>query len=117
MNEFGLIIGVSIICIVGLVIIINLVKQIDKLEEDVSYFSKQANYYSKESLDRFEQISKLRIDVVELQEINKKLNDSNKKSTSTTKEEAPTQQLNSKETIVAPSTPNNKNRKNYKRKK
>lgn len=75
MDQFNLILGFGILLLTGFVLIISLLRQVHQLEALIEEKTMSVNYYSKESLDRFEDISKLRMELVSLKIDRDKLQD------------------------------------------
>ena len=75
MDQFNLILGFGILLLTGFVLIISLLRQVHQLEALIEEKTMSVNYYSKESLDRFEEISKLRMELVSLRIDRDKLQD------------------------------------------
>lgn len=75
MDQINIIIALAVLFLIGFGTIVALVRQVSQLEESLEERTMSANYYSKESLDRFEQISKLRMDLLGLKAEKAKLQD------------------------------------------
>ena len=75
MDQINIIIALAVLFLIGFGSIVALVRQVSQLEESLEERTMSANYYSKESLDRFEQISKLRMDLLGLKAEKAKLQD------------------------------------------
>lgn len=75
MDQINIIIALAVLFLIGFGTIVALVRQVSQLEESLEERTMSVNYYSKESLDRFEQISKLRMDLLGLKAEKAKLQD------------------------------------------
>lgn len=119
MENLGLITGMCVILLVGIILIISLVRQVDKLEEDLARKAIEASYYSKETLDNLEKMSMLRLEIAQLREDKEKLQ---KMIVATPVPESKVSGQTSEETAdkifteVSPKEPT-KSKKNYRRKK
>jgi hypothetical protein len=75
MDQLNIIIGLVIVFFTGFVVIIALLRQVHQLEALVEEKTVSVKYYSKESLNRYEEMSKLRMELVTLKLDKGKLQD------------------------------------------
>lgn len=66
MDQINIIIGLSVLFLIGSGAIIALVKRVHELEGSLEQKTNSASFYSRESLNRFEEISQLRMKFVSL---------------------------------------------------
>lgn len=75
MDQLNIIIGLVIVFFTGFVVIIALLRQVHQLEALVEEKTVSVKYYSNESLNRYEEMSKLRMELVTLKLDKGKLQD------------------------------------------
>ena len=75
MDQINIIIGLVVLFLIGSGAIIALVKRVNELEGSLEQKTNSASFYSRESLNRFEEISQLRMKLVGLKAEKAKLQD------------------------------------------
>ena len=75
MDQINIIIGLVVLFLIGSGAIIALVRRVNELEGSLEQKTNSASFYSRESLNRFEEISQLRMKLVGLKAEKAKLQD------------------------------------------
>ena len=75
MDQINIIIGLVVLFLIGSGAIIALLKRVNELEGSLEQKTNSASFYSRESLNRFEEISQLRMKLVGLKAEKAKLQD------------------------------------------
>jgi predicted nuclease with TOPRIM domain len=73
MDQINIIIGLAVLFLIGTGAIIALIRRVKELEDSLEHKTTSASFYSKESLNRFEEISQLRMKLLSLQQDKSKL--------------------------------------------
>ena len=73
MDQINIIIGLAVLFLIGCGAIIALIKRVNELEGSLEQKTNSASFYSRESLNRFEEISQLRMKLVSLSQEKSKL--------------------------------------------
>ena len=75
MDQFNIIVGLAVLFLIGFVVIIALLRQVHQLEALVEEKTVSVKYYSRESLNRYDEISKLKMELATLKLDKGKLQD------------------------------------------
>lgn len=75
MDQFNIIVGLAVLFLIGFVVIIALLRQVHQLEALVEEKTVSVKYYSRESLNRYDEISKLKMELATLKLDKSKLQD------------------------------------------
>jgi len=73
MDQINIIIGLALLFLIGCGAIIALIKRVNELEGSLEQKTNSASFYSRESLNRFEEISQLRMKLASLSQEKSKL--------------------------------------------